>query len=120
MIVEDELIFALNLKRELENHGYTVLELINKGENALEEIKRSIPNCIMLDIRLGGRMTGIETAREIRKLTLNPIIFITGYSNQTVENEMKSIENSIFFSKPFAPEEIVSTIDQFLEQDSTA
>lgn len=117
LIVEDELIFALNLKNELQNLGYNVFDLVSKGENALAIIKKSKPDCIMLDIRLSGEMTGIETAQEIRTFADTPIVFITGYSNRNTDLQMDTIENSIVFNKPFAPEEIVPEIDRFLEEN---
>lgn len=115
MVVEDELIFAMNLKKELQREGYRVDDIINRGEAAVPLIKNGQFDCILMDIRLGGALNGVETAQEIRKFSSIPILFITGYMNDSNTDQVKTITNSRLINKPVPPEEVILAIRELLK-----
>ena len=115
MVVEDELIFAMNLKKELQMKGYRVDDIINRGEAAVPLIKNGQFDCILMDIRLGGALNGVETAQEIRKFSSIPILFITGYMNDSNTDQVKTITHSRLVNKPVPPEEVILAIRELLE-----
>ena len=53
LIVEDEVIVAMQLKRRLTASGYKVT-VRNSAESALGFIHQSMPDLLILDIQLGG------------------------------------------------------------------
>jgi CheY-like chemotaxis protein len=90
LIVEDEVLIAMRMSGNLERLGYDVQEPVTTGEEALASVEAQPPSVILMDIRLPGRMDGIQTAQVIRERYDIPIIFMTGYSDaETVTRAMQ-------------------------------
>lgn len=62
MVVEDEQLFAKELKDRLETYGYTVPAHVSTGEAAIQMAEFRHPDLIIMDIMLKGKLDGIETA----------------------------------------------------------
>ena len=67
LVVEDDSIEAMDIKKILESAGYNVSEIVTTGEEALKNISKSKPDLILMDIGLKGDKNGIETAEIIKK-----------------------------------------------------
>jgi CheY-like chemotaxis protein len=92
LIVEDEYILAMNLQESLEVLGYTVTDIVDSAELAIEKAAAQRPNLILMDIRLHGLMDGIQAAEQIWKQFQIPIIYVTGHSDQrTVERATHTV-----------------------------
>ena len=59
-----------------------VCGLVPDGEGAIEQAVDLDVDLILMDIRLAGRMDGIEAARRIREQRDTPIIFITAHGDR--------------------------------------
>ncbi|MBW2007591.1 MAG: response regulator [Deltaproteobacteria bacterium] len=117
LIVEDEAITAMSIRLKLTSMGYEVCGLVSKGEEALERIRVHKPDLVIMDVGLPGKMNGLETAREIRKIHEAGIIFITGYYDEGMEAEGMGMGNSRFLQKPFRPGDIERLVKEvFREQ----
>ena len=86
-IVEDELIIAHDLKGKLTTLGYEVLGIDTKGENAIENIANlqetnMEPDIVIMDVRLAGKMDGIEAARILTENYNCGIIFLTSMNKK--------------------------------------
>mgnify|MGYP000877125902 CR=1 FL=1 len=66
LIVEDEAISALLIQKKLAAAGLDVLPPVATGEKAVELALNEKPDIVFMDIRLAGRMDGIEAAGRIR------------------------------------------------------
>ena len=115
MIVEDEGIIALDIKKGLESLGYLVSGIIDSGEKAIEEVIKVKPDLILMDIVLKGKLSGMEASISIGKFTDIPVIYITSFFDQ----DYKDICNCSnlkydFLIKPFNPEELRNKIEQAL------
>ena len=111
LIVEDESIIARDLSRIMEKFGYKVLEIVSSGE---EVITRSIelkPSLILMDIKLSGKMTGIEAAVEIKKIIDIPIIYITAYADAESVHKAKLTEPFAYIVKPFDEKSLRTSIE---------
>jgi two-component system, response regulator PdtaR len=75
LIVEDEVIIAMEIKNRLQNLGYEVTSIVNTGEDAIEKTEADKPDLILMDIRINGGMDGIETAGR-NKGTLRPLCLL--------------------------------------------
>lgn len=80
LIVEDENIIALNIKKKLKSFGYSIPAIASTGEEALKLTEIILPDLILMDIMLKGEMNGVEAAEQIRKRFDIPIIYLTAYS----------------------------------------
>ncbi|NBD32031.1 MAG: response regulator [Cyanobacteria bacterium] len=90
-IVEDELIIAKSLARQLEKLNYDVVGTASSGEKALELIEQNPPDLVLMDIVIAGEMDGIETAKKIREKFDIPVIYLTAYSD---EETLKRVQES--------------------------
>ena len=100
MIVEDEVILSAWLKMQLEDEGYLVCGCFTSGEEAVEFVKTTKPDVILMDIRLTGKISGIETAEIITKNSNIPIIFMTGYIEPDVVVRAKKTNPVAYLIKP--------------------
>ena len=76
LIVEDEAITALDLKYSLEELGYEVIDTVDTGQDAIDTAAETIPDVVLMDIKLKGDMEGIEAAEVISELRI-PIVYLT-------------------------------------------
>ena len=65
LIVEDEKVVALDLKRRLTKLGYSVIGTASSADKVLEILKESMPDVILMDIHIQGDTDGIELAEII-------------------------------------------------------
>lgn len=100
-IVEDEAITAMYLKRYLSERGYVVLKPAATGEDAAQRIPVEGPDLVLMDIRLGGPMDGVDTAKAILDQGNVNIVFMTGYESEDVRARTLEVRNIGFLSKPF-------------------
>ena len=82
LIVEDELLVAWHLESLVREQNLEVCGLVPDGEGAVEQAVDLDVDLILMDVRLAGRMDGIEAARRIRDQRDTPIIFITAHGDQ--------------------------------------
>ncbi|MBU0923456.1 response regulator [bacterium] len=110
LIVEDESIVALDIKRILLNLEYEVTDTANDYFTAISSVQSNKPDIIFMDINLGKGKDGIETVEEIQKNDNIPIIYITAYSDEfTIKRAIKTNPTG-YLLKPFKKEEINSII----------
>jgi two-component system, response regulator PdtaR len=111
LLIEDEAITALLLKRNLELSGYKVFEPFATGEEAVAFIKNHPIDVALIDIRLAGKMDGIETAQEISTYCNSPIIFMTGYIDNEMKARVQVLQPVAYLVKPVTPDDIIPIID---------
>lgn len=78
LLVEDEVLVGMMLKKKIESYGYTTSEIITTGEEAVEQAKIEKPDLLFMDVTLPGSIDGVEAARQIKEHMDIPVIFFTG------------------------------------------
>ena len=78
LIVEDEILFAINLEADMHALGFEVCDLAANGQQASMLAMSNQPDVVLMDINLEGGREGIEIARWLHKVCKAPIVFITG------------------------------------------
>lgn len=116
LVVEDEIITAIDIKGSLENLGYHVPPIASTGQEALDEAAKSQPDIILMDIVLKGEIDGIETANRIRDRQRIPIIFLTAYSDDATLARAGITEPFGYLLKPFDDRELHTTIQMALKR----
>ncbi len=114
MIVEDEAVTAMALKRSLMNMGYSVCGVFPTGEQAVQKAAELKPDLILMDIKLAGKMTGINAAAEIRAKNFIPVVFLTAFSDDRVVNAAKVTGPFGYILKPVREQELKTTIETAL------
>ena len=115
VIVEDEPLVAFDLKKQLEKTGMAVSDIFESGEEVLESLKQSVPDIILMDVRLYGSLDGIDTAHEINKHYEVPILFLTANTDSGTFNRAKLTFPHAFLSKPFRIHDVLHAIELALE-----
>lgn len=110
LIVEDEFIVANGLRIILEQAGYRVNGIAASAEEADENIMKYKPDIVLLDIRLEGKLSGIDLARKLRVENI-PFIYLSANSNQTVLEEAKTTEPYGFLVKPYRERDLLVMLD---------
>jgi len=100
LIVEDESLTAMALGAYLQGQGYEVVGFSATGEEAVQTAKEKNPDVIFMDVRLAGKMDGIEAAEIISREERVSIIFMTGHSTQAVIERVAAIALAGYLIKP--------------------
>ena len=111
LIVEDERIVAKDIEKRLLKLGYGVTGIISSGEKALESVESAYPDLVLMDIRLKGKIDGIETAEGIRKKHDIPIVYITAYGSEEIVERARATEPFGYLLKPFEDRELRTAIE---------
>ncbi|MBC8507808.1 MAG: response regulator [Anaerolineales bacterium] len=111
LIVEDESIVALDIKKRLENMGYFVTGMVTKGEDAFAKASETEPDLVLMDIKLAGEIDGIRTAEHMREFFSLPIIFITAYSDDATLARAKITQPFGYIVKPIRDQDLHSNIE---------
>ena len=114
LIVEDELIEAEDIRQTLEKLGYTVDAIVRSGESALESLKITHPDLVLMDIHLAGTLDGIDTAERIHALYAIPVIFLTSFADEVTLGRAKITEPYGYVLKPYDERELHSAIEMGL------
>ena len=111
LVVEDEVITAMDIQRRLKNLGYQVPVIVCSGEEAIEKVKENKPDLILMDINLFGGMDGIEAASKIHSFSDIPVIYLTAYSDDKILSRAKITEPCSYLIKPFRDRELQINIE---------
>lgn len=110
LIVEDEFIVANDLRLILIRAGYDVTGIAASVDEANELLQKHKPDLVILDIRLEGKLSGIDFARKLRAENI-AFIYLSAYANQQILEEARTTEPYGFLVKPFREQDLLVTLD---------
>ncbi len=116
LIVEDDGILAANLEDMLTRLGYTVLGPVATGEEAISLIDHHQADLVLMDIELAGTLNGIQSAEILTRFSDVPIIFLTGYSQDPLLEQAKSVGPYGYLIKPVSERELIATVTMTLHR----
>lgn len=111
LIVEDELVVAENIARNLSKQGYVTVNIVDSGEEAIEQAKIMQPDVVLMDIMLQGEIDGIMAADILHKEMQLPVIYMTAYADDQTLERAKQTEPYGYLVKPFKPYDLKTTIE---------
>lgn len=111
LIVEDESIVAMGIKQKLNRLGYDVCNLVSTGEDAIKKAKEEKPDLILMDIKLKGKIDGIDAAKKIGENYNIPIIYLTAYGDENTLERAKVTEPYGYIIKPFKERDLRTSIE---------
>ena len=119
MVVEDEGIEAMDIKREIESYGFTVPYIAKNGKEAIEKAKELMPDLIVMDIMLAGETNGIEVTNEIKNLKI-PVVYLTAHSENSTFQKAKLTEPDGYIFKPFESKDLRYTVELAIYKNNIA
>ena len=117
MVVEDEQITAADLEASLEELGYAVTAIASSGKQAIRGAETTLPDLVLMDIRIKGEMDGVDAARQIRQRLDIPVIYLTAHADDETLERAKSAEPLGYIVKPFQESELRVAIQMALHKD---
>jgi PAS domain S-box-containing protein len=116
LIVEDEALISLDIKRLLSNSGYVVAAVAATYDQAMRATETSAPDLALIDIHIRGSADGIETALEIRRKFQLPVIFVTAHADKKTLDRARETEPFGYIVKPISALTLTSTIEMALHK----
>src|ERR1035438_6443934 len=84
LLVDDEILIAVNRAELLERNGYLVMTATN-AKQAIDKVESGVRiDLILMDINLGKGMDGTQAAEEILKDHDIPIVFLSNYTEAEI------------------------------------
>ena len=111
LIVEDEELYADQLEMLIDKLGYEHFATLDNSQNALNCLKKEIPDLILMDVHIRGNHDGIELAGLIQKDHSIPIIFITSLQDDLTFSRASRTNPLNFLVKPFNQLQLQRTIE---------
>ncbi len=116
LIIEDDLGISGSLKLYLENSWFEVI-LYSTWEKAIEFIKETLPDLIILDLNLPWK-DWIEITKELRETDNTPIVMLTARTSELDKIRWLEIWADDYVAKPFSPRELLARINTIIRRIS--
>lgn len=116
LVVEDEPVTAADIEDILTEFGYLVTAVTSSGTEALQKAETTSPDLVLMDIRIQGKMDGIETAFELRERFNIPVVYLTAHSDDETLARAKMAEPLGYVVKPFHPNDLQASIQVALHK----
>lgn len=112
LIVEDEALIRMGTAYMLQDAGYGVVEAANADAAIWILENRTDIRVVFTDIKMPGRLCGLKLARTI--FDRWPPIHLIVASGLSVPSEAEFPGMARFIRKPYAPDDILRTLDEML------
>ena len=120
LIVEDDREEASFVSASLAAKGFRCRRVAS-GEAGLQELTANLFDIAIIDVVLGGGMSGIELIKQIRKMNINtPVIVLSGRTLPSNKIEGLNCGADDYVGKPFARDELLARVDAVLRRSSGA
>jgi len=114
IIVEDEAIVAMDVKRMLIDLGYDIPAVTSSGEDAIKKTDEIRPDLVLMDIMIDGIMDGVGAAGRIREEFNIPVVYATAFGNTETLGRAMITAPFGYILKPFGERELHTTIEMAL------
>ncbi|MDA3901681.1 MAG: response regulator [Spirochaetes bacterium] len=115
IIVEDEVLIRIALRSKLESAGCEIIGESGDGAESIALIKKSPPDLLLLDIKLHGKISGIDILKEINRSLSIPTVFISAYDFEDYKDEISCDNMIAAYDKPLSDVDIMGIVDAYKE-----
>jgi len=110
LIVEDDGAQAIDLECQVHSLGYNVVACVGTGEEALRAAQE-LPDLALVDIRLGGKLDGIETAGILTSRFKIGVIYTTAHDDDETIRRLKHTSPHGYIGKPIRSKDLHGAIE---------
>jgi len=110
LIVDDDHTTTNVMRLYLENFGFIVPDTACSGAQAIEKAKKLKPDLVLMDIRLGKGLDGIDSAEVIMEKLNIPVIYVTAYSDEETLERAQMTNPYGFINKPLRDIDLKTTV----------
>lgn len=112
LIGEDDAGIALDMQRQLTKLGYRVEMQAGTPQEVVSMAIARKPHVIVLDLNIQGDSHGIHVAREIHDIARIPIVFVTTFADDVLENDHAIPRPYRYITKPYILNELDVAIEE--------
>ncbi len=114
VVVEDEGVTQMQLRRILSRAGLRVVGSATSGEEAVRIVLREQPDLVLMDITMPGAINGLEATRRILREFSTCVVMVTAYSEH--REEADSIGASGYVVKPVSSDTLLPEMERAWHQ----
>ena len=119
LIVEDDPHILLGLEEVLKSDGFDVA-VCNRGDQAMDAVKKHRPTLIVLDVMLPG-LSGYDICKQLRaKKVATPILMLTAKGQEIDKVVGLELGADDYVTKPFGVRELLARIHALLRRTAAS
>jgi DNA-binding LytR/AlgR family response regulator len=111
LIVEDEVIIAKRIERELLTRNFRVAGIAVDEEEALAILKTNIVDIVVLDVQINGLTSGIDLAKTIKIDYQLPFVYLTSFSDEETKESIIESGALGYLLKPVNYNNLITTLE---------
>lgn len=111
IVVEDEAVIAMDLRRQLEAQGYRVACVVGKAEAVMPAVQLHRPTVVLMDIRLKGDVDGVVLAEEIFVCEDIPVVLLSAFGDPGIYQRAGLVGAYGYLTKPVTQASLVATLE---------
>lgn len=115
LIIEDEMIIAMDIESKLKRLGYDVAGICVSSEEAIDYLSFNNPDLVLCDIMIDGTQDGIEVAERFKDQNI-PFVFLTSLADRPTLERAKKVVPYGYIVKPFTEKDILTTVEMALHK----
>ncbi len=116
LIVEDDVLIGNYIKYVLEKNQYVITGIADNKADVCSMILNKPPDVALLDIRLGGKETGIELGEVLSEAQI-PFMYLTANNDRDTMNRALATNPVAYITKPFNESNVVGAIELFRKKN---
>jgi two-component system sensor histidine kinase EvgS len=120
LLVEDDPVNRLTLRRMLDNMGYAT-HLAENGKQALAELEKQRFCCVLMDVQMPV-MDGVSATRELRGAAMNhpnrdvPVVALTAHAMSGDREQFLSAGMTDYLAKPVNMKDLADALQRAIAE----
>jgi DNA-binding NarL/FixJ family response regulator len=110
MVVEDELLIAMDLEMQVEAMGHRVVATAMEADEAVRKARAERPDVVLMDLRLADGSSGVEAARRLFEGWGIRCVFLSGNLDPDTRAGLTAFEPYAMLSKPVLATQLVEAL----------
>ncbi len=110
LIVEDELVVQMHLRRIVDSLGHEVIGTAASTSEALAAAELKPPDLVLMDIHLADGSDGVDAARQLCDRWDSAVVFLTAYADRETVERSSPVGAAGYLVKPFTADQVGAAI----------
>ena len=111
LIVEDEILIAMDLEMQLEAAGHRVVALASTADEAVAAAEAHTPDVALMDLRLADGSSGIDAGHRLYTLQGIRCIYMSGNLSPATRATLAPLRPYAMVSKPATPTQLTRALE---------
>ncbi|MBK7049936.1 MAG: response regulator [Rhodoferax sp.] len=114
LVVEDEVIVAMDIAMQLRELGFEPVGHATRGEQAIELAGQLRPDLVLMDVQLASSIDGVTAAQAIRTQFGVPVVFLSAFDSAAAYDRAALTEPAGYITKPFDDYQLRAVVEAAL------